>query len=51
MCACTSLRGAETCKIGKNGVFLVILTNPGKDMMKNLEKRMQKHVFRVYFHT
>ena len=28
----TSFRGAKKCKIGKKGVFLVILTNLGKDM-------------------
>ena len=27
MYACTSFRGAKTCKIGKKGMFLVILTN------------------------
>ena len=27
----TSFRGAKACKIGKKGVFLVILTNFGKD--------------------
>ena len=47
----TSFRGAKTYKIGKKGVFLIILTNLEKDMMKNWEKRMQKRVFRVYFHT
>ena len=31
MYACTSFRGAKTCKIGK-GVFLVIMTIFGKDM-------------------
>ena len=33
MYARTSFRGAKTCKIRKKGVFLVILTNFGKDMM------------------
>ena len=28
----TSFRGAKTCKIGEKGVFLVTLTNYGKDM-------------------
>ena len=32
----TSFRGAKTCKIGKKGVFLVILTNFGKDMRDKL---------------
>ena len=31
----TSFRGAKTYKIGKKGVFLIILTNLEKDMMKN----------------
>ena len=30
MYACTSFRGAKTCKIGKKGVFLVIQRNFGK---------------------
>ena len=51
MYARTSLRGAKTCKIGKKGMFLVILTKFGKDMAHKFRKRMQKHVFRVYFHT
>ena len=34
MYAHTSFRGAKTCKIGKTGVFLVILTNFGKNMME-----------------
>ena len=42
----TSFRGAKTCKIGKRGVFLVILTSFGKD---KLRKRMQKRVFRGFF--
>ena len=33
MYARTSFRGAKTCKNGKKGVFLVILTNFGKEMM------------------
>ena len=28
----------KTCKIGKKGVFLVIVTNFGKDMMDKLTK-------------
>ena len=32
MYARTSFRGAKTCKIGKKGMFLVILTNFGMDM-------------------
>ena len=38
MYAPTSLKGAKMCKIGKKGVFLVILTNFGKDMMDKLRK-------------
>ena len=34
----TSFLGANTCKIGKKGVFLFILTNFGKDMMDKLRK-------------
>ena len=45
-------RGAKTCKIGEKGVFLVMFTNFGKDMTEKLKKKsMQKHVFKVYFHT
>ena len=32
MYARTSFRGAKACKIEKKGIFLVILTNFGKDM-------------------
>ena len=38
MYALTSFRGAKTCKIGKKGVFLVILTNFGKYIMGKLRK-------------
>ena len=38
----TSFRGAKTCKIGKNGVFLVILSNFGKDMMDKSRKMHAK---------
>ena len=38
MYARTSFRGAKTCKIGKKGMFLVILTNSGMDMMLKLRK-------------
>ena len=34
----TLFRGAKTCKSGKKGVFLVILTNFGKDVMCKLRK-------------
>ena len=34
----TLFRGANTCKIGKNSVFLVIVTNFGKDMTEKLRK-------------
>ena len=48
----TSFRGAQTCKIRKKGMFLVTLTNLGKDVMYELRKIMHaKCVFRVYFHT
>ena len=43
----TSFRGAKTCKIGKKGVFLVIVTNFGKDMMDKLRKTHAKCVFRA----
>ena len=49
MYARTSFRGAKTCKIGKKGMFLVILTNFWMDMTLKLRKRKQKRVFRVYF--
>ena len=43
MYARTSLRSAKTCKIGKKkGVFLVILTNFGKDMEDKLRKTHAK---------
>ena len=51
MYACTSFRGARMCKIGKKAVFLVILTNFGKDMTEKLRKTHAKRVFRVNFHT
>ena len=39
MCAHTSFRGAKTYKIGKKkGVFLVLLTNLGKDMTDKFRK-------------
>ena len=38
----TSFRGAKMCKIGKKGVFLVILTNFGKDMTAKLRKTHAK---------
>ena len=38
MYARTSFRGAKTCKIGKKGMFLVILTNFGMDMTLKLRK-------------
>ena len=62
----TSFRGAKKCKIKENGVFLVILTNFGKDMTDKLRKmhaktRIQglyliifipeKYVFRVCFES
>ena len=42
MYARTSFRGAKRCKIGKKGVFLVIVTNFGKDMMDKLRKTHAK---------
>ena len=42
MYARTLFRGAKTCKIGKKGVFLVILTNFGKDMADKLRKTHAK---------
>ena len=42
MYARTSFRGAKTCKIGKKGMFLVILTNFGMDMMLKLRKPRAK---------
>ena len=44
MHARTSFRGAKTCKSGnlKKGVFLVILTNFGKDMTHRLRKTHAK---------
>ena len=47
----SSFRGAKTCRIGKKGMFLVILTNFGKNMTDKLQKYMQKRIFRVYFHA
>ena len=42
MYARTSFRGAKTCKIGKKGVFLAILTSFGKDMTDKLRKTHAK---------
>ena len=42
MYARTSFRGAKTCKIGKKGMFLVILTNSGMDMTLKLRKMHAK---------
>ena len=38
----TSFRGAKTYKIGKKGVFLVMLTNFGKNMTGKLRKMHAK---------
>ena len=38
----TSFRGVKTGKIGKKGVFLVILTNFGQDMTGKLRKMHAK---------
>ena len=42
MYAPTSFRSAKTCKIRKNGMFLVIATNFGKDMKHKLRKTHAK---------
>ena len=42
MYAHTSFRGAKMCTIGKKGMFLVILTNFGKDMTDKLRKTHAK---------
>ena len=42
MYASTSFRGARTCRIGKKGMFLVILTNFEKDMTDKLRKTHAK---------
>ena len=59
MYARTSFRGAKTCKIGKKGMFFVILTNFGMDIKKNACKNAyfgsifipEKYVFRVCFES
>ena len=63
MYARTSFRSAKTCKIGKKGVFLVILTNFGKNKTDKLRKNTcknaylgsifipEKYVFRVCFES
>ena len=60
MNARTSFRGAKTCKIGKKGVILVIVTNLGKDMTdKNACKNVYlgsifipgKYMFRACFES
>ena len=55
MYARTSFRGAKTCKIGKKkGVFLVILTNFGKNMMdklRNKKNACKNENLGSYFHT
>ena len=42
MYARTSFRGAKTCKTGKKGVFLAILTSFGKGMTDKLRKTHAK---------
>ena len=42
---------AKTCIIGKKVVFLVIVTNFGKNMMGKLRKMHAKTCIRVYFPT
>ena len=42
MYARTSFRGAKTCKIGKKGMFLVILTNFWMNMTLKLRKTLAK---------
>ena len=41
----TSFRGAKTCKIGKKGVFLVIQTNFGKNIDRQIKKNVCKNVY------
>ena len=47
MYARTSFRDAKTCKMGKKGVFLVILTNSGNgnDMTVKLRKTHAKNAY------
>ena len=45
MYECSWFRGEKTCKIGKKGVFLVMLTNFGKDMIGKLRKNACKNVY------
>ena len=45
MYAHTSFRGKKTCKIGIKGMFLVILTNFGKDMEGQIEKNACKNLY------
>ena len=51
MYARISFRVAKTCKIGKKGVYLVILTNFEKDMMDRLKKTHAKTCISGLFHT
>ena len=45
MYARTLFRGAKRAKLGKKGMFLVILTNFGKDMTHKLRKNACKNVY------
>ena len=48
----TSFRGAKTCKIGKKKVCFWSYDKFWKGHDEQIkEKRMQKRIFRVYFHT
>ena len=40
--------GAKKTKIGKRGVFLVMVTNTGKKMAEKKEQNMQNGVFKVF---
>ena len=40
----TLFRGAKTCKIGENGVLLVMFMSFGKEMTKKIRKSIQKRV-------
>ena len=48
----TSFRSANTCKIGEKGCIFGHVHKFWKGHDKKIrEKSMQKHIFRVYFHT
>ena len=41
----TSFRGAKTCRIGKKGVFLVMVTNFEKDINGQIKKNACKNAY------